>query len=55
MTDDKKELNLEEMEEVAGGGDNNKYENSNSGGKQIQQQGEGNNVKNDGGSINFGN
>ena len=53
MTDDKKELNLEEMEEVAGGGDNNSYKNSSDGGKQIANQGEDNKIENSG-TIDFG-
>lgn len=53
MNDDKKELNLDEMESVSGGGNNNKYTNSNDGGKQMNNQGEKNSVKNSG-TINFG-
>ena len=52
MTDDKKELKVEEMEEVAGGGDNNQYKNSNNGGKQMSTQGESNKIENSG-TINF--
>lgn len=54
MTEDKKEIDLEEMESIAGGGDGNTYSNSNDGGKQFQQQGENNTIKNNGGTINFG-
>ena len=52
--DDKKELDLEEMEEITGGGDGNTYENSNNGGKQMMTQGEKNKIENSG-TINFGN
>jgi hypothetical protein len=51
--DDKKELDLEEMESVTGGGNNNTYTNSNKGGKQMTNQGENDNIENSG-TINFG-
>lgn len=52
MADDKKELNLEEMEKVSGGGKENNYKNSNKGGKQLSNQGENNKIENSG-KINF--
>lgn len=51
---DKKELNFEELDEISGGGKKNKYKNSNDGGGQISQQGEGNKFKNSG-NMNTGN
>ena len=45
---DKKEMNLDEMDEISGGGNKNQYENSNDGGKQMINQGEGNQNDNSG-------
>lgn len=55
MSENKQELNLEELDEVAGGGKHNKYKNSNNGGGQISQQGEGNQINNQNGKMNTGN